>query len=52
MGEKVTASHLWQSTGSYTITVQAKDDHGLESTWSDPLPVSMPRLITRYAVTG
>ncbi len=40
----VNASHTWNTTGSYEITVKARDEHGAESTWSDPLAVSMPLL--------
>ena len=46
-GELVSASHTWQNVGSYSITVQARDEHGLESDWSDPLPVSMPLSFTQ-----
>jgi len=41
-GEEVTASHSWNSRGSYEIKVKAKDVNGAESDWSDPLPISMP----------
>ena len=37
------ASHTWASQGSYNIQVKAKDVYGLESVWSDPLTVTMPR---------
>ena len=42
-GEVVTALHSWNARGNYEIKVKAKDIHGAESEWSDPLPVSMPR---------
>ncbi len=41
-GSIVSASHTWITPGSYEIRVKAKDVHGAESEWSDPLPVSMP----------
>jgi len=41
-GEKITATHSW-SKGTYNITVKAKDIHGLESDWSEPLIITMPR---------
>jgi len=41
-GETAEASHSWSAKGSYEIKVKAKDVIGLESDWSDPLPVSMP----------
>jgi hypothetical protein len=42
-GNAGTASHKWSSGGTYQIKVKAKDDHGVQSEWSDPLPVTMPR---------
>jgi len=41
--EKVTVYHSWSKRGSYQIRVKAKDEYGLESNWSDPLPVTMPK---------
>jgi len=37
-------SHQWSSIGQYDIRVKAKDAHGVQSEWSDPLPISMPLL--------
>lgn len=42
-GETVTASHTWTTQGTYPVKVKAKDSNDLESVWSDPLPVSMPK---------
>jgi hypothetical protein len=42
-GEIGRASHTWSSEGSFSIRVRAKDIHGVQSDWSDPLSVSMPR---------
>jgi hypothetical protein len=42
-GDIVTASHVWDSRGNFEIRVKVKDIHGLESDWSDPLVVSMPK---------
>lgn len=42
-GEAISASHSWNSKGSYEIRVKAKDSNGAQSEWSDPLPVSMPK---------
>jgi len=39
----VTASHTWTERGRYDIRVKAKDEHGFESDWSDPLPIKMPK---------
>jgi len=36
------ASHKWTVQGNYQIKVKAKDEHGVQSEWSDPLPISMP----------
>jgi hypothetical protein len=41
-GALCNASYNWPSTGQYPIRVKAKDVHGVESEWSDPLSVSMP----------
>ncbi len=42
-GDIVSASHSWSNKGNYEIRVKAKDTHGMESEWSDPLPVAMPK---------
>jgi hypothetical protein len=41
-GEVVSAQKSWNEKGDYQITVKARDIHGAESQWSDPLPVTMP----------
>jgi hypothetical protein len=41
-GERCQASHTWQDKGSFNIKVKARDENGIESPWSDPLPVVMP----------
>ena len=42
-GESVTVSKTWTERGSYAVSVKAKDIHGNQCPWSDPLPVSMPK---------
>lgn len=42
-GKKVKISHIWNKTGIYEIKVKARDRGMLESEWSDPLVVSMPK---------
>lgn len=42
-GETGSASHTWSSEGTFSVRVRAKDIHGVQSDWSDPLSVSMPR---------
>lgn len=42
-GERVTARHKWTEKGIYEIRVKAKDIHGAQSDWSDPLLISMPK---------
>ncbi len=50
-GQSVSASHVWTTQGTYSVKVKAIDDpngdgnlsDGIESVWSDPLPVSMPK---------
>ena len=34
--------HTWTLKGNYAIKVKAKDIYGQESSWSDPLPITMP----------
>ncbi|VVB61840.1 Uncharacterised protein [uncultured archaeon] len=40
------AIHTWIVKGSYSIKVKAKDTHGQESAWSDPLTISIARGIS------
>jgi len=42
-GEEATADKSWPNEGTYAIRVQAKDEHGALSEWSDPLSVNIPR---------
>jgi hypothetical protein len=41
-GATAQASHTWSDQGNYQIRVKAKDVHGVQSDWSDSLPVTMP----------
>jgi parallel beta-helix repeat protein len=45
-GTDASESHTW-SVGIYDIRVKAKDTRGLETNWSDPFRITMPR----YRVT-
>ena len=40
------ATHTWSKKDDYQIKVKAKDEHGYESEWSDPLAISMPKIHT------
>ena len=42
-GQTASASHTWTEQDDYQIRVKAKDEHGVQSEWSDPLPISMPK---------
>jgi hypothetical protein len=42
--EICTANHSWNESKTFEIRVKAKDEHGAESDWSDPLPVSIPKI--------
>ena len=42
-GDVCKTSHVWDGNGAYVIKVKARDELGLESAWSEPLPVIMPR---------
>lgn len=48
-GKTIETSHSWDEKGEYEIRVKAKDEHGVESEWSDPLVVSMPKTISLNA---
>jgi hypothetical protein len=50
-GQTVTASHSWTGRGSYGVKVKARDEHNLESVWSDPLSINMPKLKNYREVT-
>jgi len=42
-GEEISASHTWNRQSDFQIKVKAKNSDGIQSEWSDPLSVSMPR---------
>jgi hypothetical protein len=45
-GASAGAKHAWDKRGTYQIMVKAKDTNGVESDWSDPLSVSIPRTVS------
>ena len=47
-GQIVYENHTWSKKGTYEIKVKAKNTIGLQSEWSDPLSVSMPRSKTLF----
>jgi hypothetical protein len=42
-GQIASVAHRWVATGTYNLKVKAKDTESIESPWSDPLPISMPK---------
>ncbi len=44
--EVVSFSHSWEEQGSFSVKIKAKDGSSLESEWSEPLAVSMPRMFS------
>jgi hypothetical protein len=40
-GDTCEAKHIWNEKSTYNIIVKAKDVSGKESSWSDPLPITM-----------
>jgi len=42
-GQDVEMTHVWSDKGNYEIRVKARDIFNAESSWSDPLPISMPK---------
>ena len=41
--ETIEASHTWAEQSTYAVRVKAKDVYDVESKWSDPLSVNIPR---------
>ncbi|MBS3749589.1 MAG: hypothetical protein KGY67_07830 [Candidatus Thermoplasmatota archaeon] len=41
-GDTAQAIYTWEEKGDYQIRVKAKDEHGKQSDWSDPMPITMP----------
>jgi hypothetical protein len=41
-GATIDTIHKWTIKGSFSIKVKAKDSNGHESSWSSPLPITMP----------
>jgi hypothetical protein len=41
-GNTVSTQKSWPEQGNYSIRIKARDSHGHESEWSDPLVVTMP----------
>jgi len=42
-GDTIYSSYTWEDKGDYQIKVQAEDEYGEISEWSDPLTISMPK---------
>ena len=42
-GDLVNVSYVWSDRGVFDVRVKARDVYGLESVWSDPLSISMPK---------
>ncbi len=42
-GAPINASHKWEIKGIYDVRVKAKDENGMESDWSNPLIVNVPK---------
>jgi hypothetical protein len=42
-GSACEVAYTWEAQGDYSIRVKAKDIYDLESDWSDPLSISMPK---------
>jgi hypothetical protein len=42
-GELCTMNHTWDKKGEYELRVKAKDEHGLESEWSDALYITISK---------
>lgn len=42
-GQSASASHIWTAQGTYSVSVTAKDIYGVESVWSYPISLSIPK---------
>jgi len=42
-GSIASAKYTWKEEGDYEIRVKAKDEHGVQSEWSYPLKITMPK---------
>jgi len=42
-GDIASISHNWSKKGTYNVRVKAVDEHNGEGSWSDPLPIKVPR---------
>jgi hypothetical protein len=40
-GAQVSASHMWYNKGVYNVVAKAKDESGLQSSWSEPLSIGI-----------
>ena len=49
-GETCYASHSWSHDGTYIVRAKAKDEHGAETGWSEPLNVVMPKAYFRLNI--
>lgn len=47
-GDIVTCSHTWETPGTYHLRVKARDNHTLESQWSESLVVALPLMPARW----
>lgn len=51
-GTPVTLNHSWDLKGTYAVTARAKDSHGMESSWSTPLLVTIAGPGVDITITG
>jgi hypothetical protein len=49
-GDTINATHAWSQKGTYDIKVKLKDEHGLESNWSDPHTITMYELKKTFMI--
>jgi hypothetical protein len=42
-GDMVSVNYSWLQQGTYQVRVMVQDSHGLQSGWSDPLEVTIPK---------
>jgi hypothetical protein len=47
-GQMAESTHVWTEEGYYNIKVKARNTDGIESEWSDPFPIEVPKSKTIY----
>ena len=47
-GQIIEVNYTWNEKNEYELKVKAKDEHGLESEWSDPINITITKIKVRF----